>query len=80
VGHYALPTDECRLLYVVGKPLQPPHHLPGQPVEPSKVHDLHQQYYSSLVDLFERYKHLHPEFAQTSGCCLLMIDRPDDRG
>lgn len=54
------------LLYVVGRPLQPPPHLPGQAVDPDSINKLHRQYYASLVDLFERYKHLHPEFAEAS--------------
>lgn len=50
------------LVYVIGRPLQPPAHVTGQPVDSSAVDGLHKEYYDSLVDLFERYKHLHPNF------------------
>lgn len=52
------------LVYVIGKPLSPPAHVPGQHVDPAAVDTLHRQYYESLSDLFERYRHLHPEFSE----------------
>lgn len=52
------------LVYVIGKPLLPPAVSPGQQVELAAVDELHKQYYDSLVDLFNRYKHLHPEYVE----------------
>jgi hypothetical protein len=51
------------LVYVVGKPLRPPPHTPGQPVPAAAVDELHTRFYGSLFDLFQRHRHLHPEFA-----------------
>lgn len=51
------------LVYVVGKPIPVPPHTPGEQVKHSDVSAVHKQYYDSLVDLFHRYKHLHPNFA-----------------
>lgn len=51
------------LVYVVGKPIAVPAHTAGEQVEASDVDAVHKQYYDSLVDLFKRYQHLHPDFA-----------------
>jgi hypothetical protein len=51
------------LVYVVGKPIGVPAHTPGEQVKAADVEAVHKQYYDSLVDLFQRYKHLHPDFA-----------------
>eukprot|EP00879_Flechtneria_rotunda_P027868 GHRR01029903.1.p1 GENE.GHRR01029903.1~~GHRR01029903.1.p1 ORF type:complete len:204 (-),score=25.51 GHRR01029903.1:280-891(-) len=52
------------LVYVIGKPLRPPKYKAGQPMKAEDVDCLHKQYYDSLADLFVRYKHLHPDFAE----------------
>ncbi|KAF8072389.1 RCH2 [Scenedesmus sp. PABB004] len=49
------------LVYVVGAPLTPPPLAPGVPAAQADVDALHSAYYSSLVELFAKYKHLHPE-------------------
>ncbi|KAI8468175.1 MAG: diacylglycerol acyltransferase [Monoraphidium minutum] len=52
------------LVYVVGKPIPPPPGAaPGGPVTPSDVDSLHAAYFASLVELYRRYRHLHPHFA-----------------
>jgi hypothetical protein len=50
-------------VYVVGKPISVPPHTPGEAVQAADVEAVHRQYYASLADLFHRYRHLHPDFA-----------------
>lgn len=52
------------LKYIVGAPLQPPAHPAGQPVPQDLVDQLHAAFYDSLVALFEKYKHTHPDYVQ----------------
>jgi 2-acylglycerol O-acyltransferase 2 len=52
------------LVYVIGKPIMPPVHEAGQPLDAADVDGLHARYYGALEDLYERYRHLHPAFKE----------------
>ncbi|GMH39261.1 hypothetical protein BSKO_07159 [Bryopsis sp. KO-2023] len=53
------------MLFVIGEPIQPPPLDPGSAISLEAVQALHEQYYKSLVELFNRYKAEHPYYSKT---------------
>lgn len=52
------------LVYVIGRPVHPPPGLdPALPPSQEVVDAMHREFYDSLAQMFDKYKHMHPQLS-----------------